>query len=557
MSVTIVHPSTAVKLYYNIPLDNSYRNTLYFADQAAQSAWFASKAGITKTDYTVVRHQNSLKVQGLYKQLAGYNYLSFTNPWPDDGVYRQELTYYCFITDVKYVNEGTVEIFYEVDVMQTYAFRYTLMQSFVERNHVKDDTVGLHTLDEGLELGEYTNACEATIPVLNELCVLVLASINPNYYNTTTPVQALAGDYNGVYSGLKVWAVNPLQFTNLTTYLDKLNEAGFLDGIVNLWMYPKALVTLGGEAEWDSGDVFKPVESCDGNFITNGINDYRFTNWLGNIYHTNYVPKNKKLLTYPYACLYVTNNQGDSAVYRFERFNQEETPDYLHMPVFAICGGISPESGLKIVPVNYNGCGFNFDEGIALGNYPTCAWDNDIYKMWLAQNQHQQTAATASAGIQAIAGGAAGIASIFTGNIAGMAAGAATAFSGLNQINQQIAQKKDMAIQPPQAKGHFSASVNVGAGKQNFTFIRKTIMPETAAIIDDFFSMYGYKISRVMIPETACRENYCYVKTIGCNILSRFCNEHSAKIRAIFDNGITFWKDPSKVGDYSVSNKPV
>ena len=34
-----------------------------------------------------------------------------------------------------------------------------------------------------------------------------------------------------------------------------------------------------------------------------------------------YAPRNNKLLSYPYNFLYVTNNQGNSAIYRWEFFN--------------------------------------------------------------------------------------------------------------------------------------------------------------------------------------------------------------------------------------------
>ena len=56
---------------------------------------------------------------------------------------------------MEYVNENWTRIFFETDVFQTWQFQIDYKQSFVEREHVNDDTIGLHTIPENVETGEY------------------------------------------------------------------------------------------------------------------------------------------------------------------------------------------------------------------------------------------------------------------------------------------------------------------------------------------------------------------------------------------------------------------
>ena len=62
--------------------------------------------------------------------------------------------FYAFITDHTWSDEDTTTITIQTDVLQTYAFDYTVLTSFVEREHTADDTIGSNTYPENLECGE-------------------------------------------------------------------------------------------------------------------------------------------------------------------------------------------------------------------------------------------------------------------------------------------------------------------------------------------------------------------------------------------------------------------
>jgi hypothetical protein len=459
--------------------------------------------------------------------------------------------YYYFINEIEYVNDHTVELNIELDVLQTYLFDFQMLPSFVERQHAITDTAGDNTIDEGLELGELYDNKVTDWATLNNLCIMVLCTINPNYVGEIIGnVPALGGFYNDVFSGLGCYAVDPSKLREWGDTLDDMSTEGVIDSVVAMWMYPKALVKLGGEDTWDSDVTAHYVSRAKVGETEIHLN--KPTKLDG------YTPRNKKLLTFPYNMLYASNNSGGSAVYHWERF---EMPD----AIFNTAGSVSPDGTVKMYPTSYNGLKttddnglpaweINYDQGLTLGGFPSCAWDADIYKMWLAQNGNQHGFAYSTGILKAVAGAGSAVVSAFSGNIMGAVGGGVSAVSGGLQIGELLAQKKDMEITPPQARGNFSANVNVSVGKHTFSFIHKSITAERARIIDDYFDMYGYKVNRVMIPNLKARKAWTYIKTVGCNIAGDICNEDRTKITSIFDRGITWWVKGDKVADYSQDN---
>ena len=91
-------------------------------------------------------------------------------------------------------------------------------------------------------------------------------------------------------------------------------------------------------------------------------------------------------------------------------------------------------------------------------------------------------------------------------------------------------------------------------GRNGFSFYKMSIKKEYAKIIDDFFSMFGYKVNEVKIPNVTGRQNQNYVKTIDANILGDIPQEDMQKLKDIFNSGVTFWHNSNTFLDYSQSN---
>lgn len=537
-------------------LNNRYIHTAYFENRAEQSAWFLSKVVKDFNGYTYLRKNWSIDVQATMEEANAWDYLYFANPYPaNGGGYHTGRIYYYFINNIQYKNENTVTLDIELDVMQTYMFNpdgsrgFQMLPCYVDRMHTDDDTIGANTVDEGLALGEYVVNSEEHFENIEELCILVQATLDPGATTADLSVQALPFMYNNVFSGIRIYGVStePDMWAAWSNVLERLNEYGKIDCIVNMWMYPKNLVLLDGESSWDTTEdrtICKTIKGA-------GFEPFTMKKQTAEI--DGYAPRNNKLFCYPFNMLYVTNNNGGCAVYRFERFAKAPNSDGSDI-YFMAHGSLGADASVKLSPMYYNGDQDGWHEGLTLGGYPTCSWNSDTYKLWLAQNQNQMTLSQNTAGLKIAGGAVAGIAGLATGNLAVAAAGAGAAINGASQIFELNAQKADMEIVPPQARGSQSASLNVSYGLQTFTFQHRTIPAEYARRIDDFFTMFGYRLGRCITPKYNHRKSHVYIKTIDCKIAAAFCAEDSAKIEAIFDKGITFWRDPDGLGDYSRDN---
>ena len=107
-------------LYSGVPLDNTYEHTYASVDKLSYKKWAKPPAPMyyIRPDKNTVRikHNGNMMVGNL--PLYECNYLSFSN-----NSY-EGIDFYCFVTEVRYINDETAEIDFEIDVIQTYLFDY-------------------------------------------------------------------------------------------------------------------------------------------------------------------------------------------------------------------------------------------------------------------------------------------------------------------------------------------------------------------------------------------------------------------------------------------------
>lgn len=522
-------PQTRISICSGVPLHPDYNHTIWFDTVAKQNSYFAGKVVKTFSAYSYQRRNWSVKVEATMEQARIWSYLFFKN--------GAEKTFYYFIKDIQYINDSTVELFLEMDVLQTYHFDYTLRPCFVEREHSATDEPGDNLVEESLEVGDLVNDSYKIVS-LDDLCVLILTSIDPVQslvQELENPINITGKYIDNVFSGLGVYCNNSAGGSSMANMLQRLDSKGWGDSILAIWMYPMELV----ETETSPGSASLAVKVTGSKTKTE--------TFARPVTVNGYHPRNKKLLTYPYQMLYVTGHGGVGAPYRYEWFTDPESCG------FTVAGAISPNAPVIMYPNSYKKIVANFEEGVQGITFPSCGWSSDVFKMWLAQNDNKHTLGYVGAGLSIAGGVGALIASIWTGGLTATA-GAGMIAGGVSQISNMLAQRKDMEIQPPQSKGAHSPSVAVAQQEHNFKVYRKCITRERARIIDDYFDLYGYKTMRVKVPNRKVRENWTYTKTVDCQINGLMCNEDVLKIQSIYDKGVTFWVNPESVGSYSLTN---
>lgn len=523
MNIVPTTPITRLLICHNVPLDATYTDTLTFSNSTAQYNYFAGKAKYTYNNFGPIRMENAIRVPRNADDLYDCNYIAFQNAnfgtkW-----------FYAFITKIEYVNTNMTLVYFDLDVMQTWAFDYTVHPCFVEREHVNDDTIGANIVEENIGTGPmvFENRQQAGISSASNAIIVICSAINEDSGD------AQGGMYGNIYNGCAYFtfpatAEGAQQVSEILKDITELNRA---DSIVSIFMASDEFFAASGET----------VPTKNWNIIPN----------LTTI--DGYTPKNKKLFTYPYHYLFCSNCQGNSAEYRVEFF---ETTSLCG---FRLIGETSCTPTVTIVPLNYkytpeSGATDNFNEKMTLEGFPQCAWTIDSFRAWLAQNAGNTaisvlgsafTAATALSGPGGIAAMAAGGA-MSSGALAGTTAGLLGVASSLNQIGVQSSRAGQ--AYGSQGSGGMYAYYNL-----DFFMYEACVTSDYAKIIDDYFNMYGYAVKETKVPNMTGRASWNYVKTMNAKITGSIPFGDIEIIKNNFDKGITFWHG-DYVGDYSRSN---
>ena len=145
-----IEPNSTIKLITQCPLDASYENTLWFETYADQTNYFLNTLHgytFTKQSYQRVR-KGVFRVAKQAEEMYDCNYMMFRN------VSFGSKWFYAFIDKIEYVNNVTSEIYYTLDVLQTWHFDYFMEECFVEREHSVTDEIGDNIVDEQLDTGD-------------------------------------------------------------------------------------------------------------------------------------------------------------------------------------------------------------------------------------------------------------------------------------------------------------------------------------------------------------------------------------------------------------------
>lgn len=543
----------------NVPLEDDMRNTLYFSSASAQQTYFNNNIGKTYTNVSYQSEKRTFRCPAHIDTVRQYNYImwqntAYSNKW-----------FYAFIKEMIYINDDYTDVIFEVDPLQTFMFDITIKPSFVEREHVDNDTIGLHTVPEGLETGEYAIVDKYNIPLYESgtpgqdwaICFCVTTLLQ-----NTDRINGEGLTMGGVFTSLHFFAVADV----ITAYgvilaYDKIDSSVTSDAIKNVYMIPRSAVNLnpaGGHTTWTYSyggqSMSIPVYPINDSATTGPFYWQQSDHLYG-----NYKPRNNKLFTYPFYYAYLSNKVGDNLVVHWEDFPMMTFDNYSARTI-GYKKALVPSTSLsaKLYFINYKGYseGGSYGErlyeyGINFAKAPVCAWTTDYYTNWLTQNGvNIATNITSS-----VAGGGLAIASAA---LLGGPVGLAVAGAGIglaSAIGNAVAQNHQASVTPDNANGDVNAGdVMFAYNKCAISLYSMSIKPEYSKIADSYFDMFGYKVNRLKVPNSNHRQNWWYTKTIGANIVGNVPNEYMNKIKEAYNNGLTYWKNPANFLNYSVSN---
>lgn len=372
-----IAPNTKVYILKGIPLDNSYEHTVAYPSADIQFSEFVKfkKFELEKLSYQRVG-AGLMRVQLTYEQMYDCNYMMFQNT-----AYGNKW-WYAFITGIAYVNNSVCEISYQIDVLQTWAYDYTFMESFVDREHVNPDTESFtnyktYTQPEGLETGSepfilQKLACGGAVDT-----VVLKATTT----STGNPQTGISTNYNNVSSlVIQAWHVgenfsDTAQTQQMKDMIISYVNNGFGDNIISIEGAPS-------EYQPTTFNMLSKYNS-DGNFL-------------------GYKPKNPKIMCYPYHHYILSNREGSNMVIKPELIMHEysnssvqiKTHYYAVMSPLAVAypvnyNNLHKDSGSDDVDtIDYSGV----NNSVFISDYPTYSIANDSFKAWWAQNKNSYIA---------------------------------------------------------------------------------------------------------------------------------------------------------------------
>lgn len=590
-------PNSDIRLLSDVPIDKSYRHTLWFDTPANQEAYFIgkSKRYFPKCTYTRAT-PGYIKVQASADDVRDCNYMMYRNT-----AYSNKW-FYAFIINVVYISNNVCGIVFVIDQLQTWFFDMHLSECFIDRQHAVTDNPGDNLIPENLETGEYMyvdNNLDWS-KTFTGYDVIVYTTFSSSLTADNKWVFAgTQGTYRwGIYTGLNMRVFRHIEnadtVASINSFLSAaVEEFGIDNGIISLIMIPSDSLD----------DKLLPTQ------IPHSIPKITSLDY--------YTPKNKKLLTYPYCFIEAQNCEGATAAFRQEYFGGTNPA----VCQFMITFNITTMPVALCVPINYKGSEYNYSEGLFINNFSQCSYNTDMFKAYMAQSLvgstmlkaadnvrvgsatikndidyvaramyngftgkeaptyspinpedykinanwiRENAAALTFAQFGLTAGAAAASLPVYDSAPAGQlllpgaTGGGGTAVDSVPTIDGTIYNIMQgvysHAIAAPHNTGANSPDYFTSNRLKGFWLFHRTITNEFARKIDSYFTRFGYAQHNIAVPNIHTRNRFTYIKTVDCVVHGDLPADAGEMIQNIFDSGITFWADHDNVGNYSLDN---
>lgn len=534
-----------------IKLDKQYKNIVDYSESDMVSLCEENKIGIFNNCSFLRPTENAIKVEVPYGTALQANYIAFENP-----DYSNKW-FFAFIDEVEYVSEKVVLIRYTIDELSTWFDYWNPRACFVVREHTNDDTVGNNTLPENVELGEFIFNGQATNFGSTDfddayIALGVSKLIEPF---TTNPLTNWLTVYGGIYSGLQYMFFN--SYVSLQRVIDYYTYQGSAGNIQTIFYVPYEFIS-NSTARTQTYSVITQTNTVTVTWLEPSDSPISFSQSITRpTTLSGYTPKNNKLFTYPYCFFNLTNNAGTECEYRYEDFTGD--------PTFDVTMSLCPSMSMKASANNYKTgtTDQTWGEGIVGAKTPQCSWVTDYYTNWLTQNginfgvnvQPNGGAVTQMQMPLSAINTAISVAGAMVVNpVAGMA-------SLAGSVGSIISENYKASKVPNQVSGNVNAGdVNFSNNKSCFTILPKCIKPEYSRIIDDWFTMFGYKTSRLKVPNQTGRTYWNYVQIAEGESIGYTGDTISVPsvsmdiINSAYQRGVTIWHDHSNIGNYTLNN---
>jgi hypothetical protein len=598
--MSVVAPNGQIRFLKDVPIDDTYENTLYFDNVTAQTSYFLSLTPVHQMLNCTRVREGVIRVNALADDLLVCNYVmfqnkNFSNKW-----------FYAFVLNVRYINNATTEITYRIDEIQTWLFDETveLKECLIERQHSETDVIGDNIIGEAMGGNELVvgkrlddiNFCSGDSGSSRDKMVILNVS---SYFENGNRAVAPIGITDGIANGTLTYAFGYQDYVEgadhntveqVTRIIDGLVRENQAESIVGGYVVPyqlfkdfnsTAYVEVAGGGEQGLAEDSDGRQTATG-FVFDTSNAY--TDLDG------YVPKNNKLFTAPFNWIFAMSTDGQYVPVQPQYMGRRNVLSFKN---YHCITGV-PEA--RLVLENYKGETKNYENFLAYNNFPQLAYAVDGYKAWVAsggeasiqlsldQTQQAQQLNQSKSAYEMTSGIAKGIVSgighaFDYQNASGKNADATRTDAVLGMVNdginmadsvmngyfnfrqaEQVVQfanenadlQRTIARSLPSAvHGKACNTALVGGNDLGLVIEQRCVNENVARAIDNYFTMFGYAQNIVAVPKLKTRKEFTYVKTTGCKVNGGCPSDSINAIQSIFNTGIRFWVNPANVGNYT------
>lgn len=588
--------SNCLYLLKNVPLSMSYEHTIDFKDRDEQISYFYSFLKYSFYDFTYVRKEREYIVAEVpIKDLEDVNYMYFRSQ-------EDERFCFAFITDVVYVNPSTSQIYYSIDVLQTYQFEYEWQPTYIKQAHIDRWTADHKPIysktDEGLDYGtEYSvesaykiqsstvvkwllvsctdysalegeghNATGGTINPAPTPFATLLVPVPMLVDSTNTPYDVFAlssavEDGEQIQKAIATYSDlvklfsnsafgNTVKSVTLLPYTDFVHEVGVthLNQILVSFTEGAKVAT-----RYFKGVDLSFVVLLEVDNYKSALKEGRtlaITDWNTGL--TDSLPTEdqwEEVKKYPFATKRDKRFESKllCAPYRYNLLT-----DWRNAPVIFKNEYMTDDN----IEVKYSyALSYNAPFRYWIKNYKkdpegryTCLNQpvgldfpvlSDAYYTYMLENKNTIQANVTNAMISAGAGVISGAASGgILGAIGGLASGAVNVSA---QMRSENAKQQDLKAVPDTVINSTDSTFYLLDDNTDITFYRMRICCENEEILANIFHATGYRVNRIDVPNTRSRTRFNYIQTVGANITGSFNQRDLQQIKEIYNRGITIW----------------
>lgn len=539
-------PDSSLRLL-NMRMDSELRNTLWFPDRNTQTNWFLSQSDfISFTDYSYVKKDNTIVLACREEDIWRFNYVmyqntNFSNKW-----------FYAFIVKREWASDYSTRIYLKTDPLQTWMFDWSLMTSFIERQHSTTDTPGDNIIPEPIG-GSQTIYQQAGTLDASPSKIYVYATCFPDGV-------AVNGSFvNEVYSGssaVQIAATDSAGVTQISEFLKQYVTNGLASAVSRIQAMPFMVGASSATRTYSQHPT-----TLDG-----------------------YTPRNKKLLSGAFV-------KGYLAAYGQE---VEFTPEFCNGDV-TIRAAEDVTTGAVYYYVENYGAHDTDSNTSAVGfvvTMPESTWaynqykndynlhsgSNAIFRERSGIQRGVNTASSVLGTIGNVAGlvgniqqainpvddllGTGSIGSAIQGAVGNISSGIQNAASsyygltGIDEISQNLAYI-DESYNAPAVGSVAASNPFLAAGITDMKWGWKVPDSRFAERYDQFLDIYGYSQNTYAIPNLHARTAWTYVKVTELMLDGNCPDEDEIQIRQAFRNGVFWWVYNKEFGNFNQDNSIV